>query len=81
MQRIARLDSKIGVNIQTTTTKKQYFAFVRKGKIWVEHRRMLKYFVEVGTLVKKKQLDVIVLSEAELTQSTVSNPTQRYVTI
>ena len=80
MQRIARLDSKIGVNIQTTTTKK-HFAFVRKGKIWVEHRRMLKYFVEVGTLVKKKQLDVIVLSEAELTKSTVFNSTQRYVTI
>ena len=33
MQRIARLDSKSGANIiQTIATKKQHFAFVRKGK-------------------------------------------------
>ena len=42
---------------------------------------MLKYFVEVGTLVEKKQIDVIALTEAELTQSTVFNSAQHYVTI
>jgi len=57
------------------------FRICKAGKIWAEHRRMLKYFVEVGTLVKKKQIDVIALSEAELTPSTVFNSAQHYVTI
>ena len=30
------------------------FRICKEGKVWAEHRRMLKYFVELGTLVKKK---------------------------